>query len=164
MKMENCEQFNVPRVTIDTKGHEKERQEREKEKQMEMFRHEICLIQEEISKEKNRTGKNREGMNGCFLRGQEILEVDPEDLTKEDMIIHKELKAFKAGKIKIDEFEKKLNDRRNSVNKKTNGKIKNNQPLSPSETSIIKFLGWAGNRAVCESVNRKYSHKIKNCE
>lgn len=93
MNEQNENVFNSPRMTIDEEKYEKRKVQQEKQEAIEMLREEIIMIKRET--EKNCRDKNYEG---CFLKGPEMLDVDPLKLTQSDLLLFEDLKSFKAGK------------------------------------------------------------------
>jgi len=161
--LENQEQFNQPKVVVDLEKHRQKKNElREKSEEKE----ELDILRKEVGKIKDKVAEmyEKEGESPYFFVGTEIFEVEPEELTDEDLKIYKQLKEYKRGKLGRDDFFRNLSRHRYNVAKYTIENYKKDPYTNSLADSRVNFLAWMQNKLVEEEVRKMKKGKEKQKE
>ena len=143
------EQFNTPKIVVDLEQHKRNKENKEKKEEVESLRGEIERIKEKTTE---RHEQNRESY---FFIGPEIFEVEPSSLTEEDLLVYRDLKNFKKGKMPLDDFFKTISKHRWKVAEYSTWirEIKPNYDFG--KDSRCQFLAWMQNKFIEEEVRKK---------
>ncbi len=128
-------------------------------KKEKLEKEEIPFLRNELKKIRGKTKEicDRKEEKPGFFHGEEIIDIDVDELTDDDLLLYKDLKEFAREKISFDEYFKELSLHRLSVGEHVVNIVGKKPNFDFRNDSRVGFLAWVANRAMYEY----YRHKVK---
>jgi hypothetical protein len=131
-------------------------------KKEELEKKEIPLLRKELEKVKEKTRELREKeKKPGFFHGAEILDVNINELSDDDVLLYKDLKNFLRKKIPFDEMFKELSLHRLSIGQHIMNIIEKNPDIDYRKDSRVAHSAWVTGRAMDEYGKRVMEEKKK---